>query len=100
MGPPLRWLSVYFAAVITGGSLVQTGETRYPIDVSKSTVRFSIEHVFAGRVTGSVPLQSGFVVLGAHSLVRLQSAPCSTRRALIPKTRIKPTRFAGPTSST
>jgi polyisoprenoid-binding protein YceI len=39
------------------------------IDPAKSTARFSIEHIFVERVTGTVPIVSGTVEVSAHSVI-------------------------------
>ena len=39
------------------------------IDPAKSTARFSIEHIFVARVTGTVPIVSGTVEVAAGSVI-------------------------------
>ena len=40
-----------------------------PIDVARSSAKFSVEHVWVERVTGTVPIESGTVTLDPNSLV-------------------------------
>jgi polyisoprenoid-binding protein YceI len=40
-----------------------------PIDVARSSAKFSVEHVWVERVTGTVPIESGTVTLDLNSLV-------------------------------
>lgn len=45
-----------------------------PIDVAHSSAKFSVEHVWVERVTGTVPIESGSVMLDPGSLVPLSVA--------------------------
>ncbi|HEV3157866.1 MAG TPA: YceI family protein [Candidatus Baltobacteraceae bacterium] len=60
---------------LTHGTLTFAGPTnQFAIDPVKSTVQFSIEHIFVDRVVGSVPLLSGTVNLPIDSLIPISAA--------------------------
>src|SRR5579872_5191662 len=68
----------YCAAVVLASALMSaaladpTGQRT--IDVSKSTVKFSVQHVFVGRVSGTVPIVRGQVILRANSPVPVSAS--------------------------
>jgi polyisoprenoid-binding protein YceI len=71
----LRCMVGCLAAVLTAGSVAYPADSTITraIDVTRSTAQFSVQHVFVDRVTGTVPIQSGVVVLPTNSLVPLSA---------------------------
>ncbi len=65
----LTWL-----AVAAGAARLDAATTERAIDVAASSARFSVQHVFVQRVTGSVPILSGSVTLNSGSLVPLAAS--------------------------
>lgn len=56
------------ALIIIAGSAAVTEETRV-IDPARSHARFGVQHIWVERVTGSVPIVSGTVMLAAGSRI-------------------------------
>jgi polyisoprenoid-binding protein YceI len=64
------------AGVLVAGSAALSSDSpiQRAIDVSKSTAKFSVQHVFVERVTGTVPIQSGFVLLPPNSPIPVSAS--------------------------
>jgi polyisoprenoid-binding protein YceI len=65
--PPAVVLSLILA-LCGSGAVAQTTQAR-AIDPLESKATFSVQHVFVERVTGSVPIVSGSIVLAPDSVV-------------------------------
>jgi polyisoprenoid-binding protein YceI len=65
MRVPIIALGLFF----TLGALARADGESHPIDAAKSKAVFSVPHVFVDRVTGTVPIVGGTVVLAPDSAV-------------------------------
>ena len=61
------------ASILTSSVAVAETATQRGIDVANSKAQFNVSHIFVEHVTGTIPIQSGFVTLAAGSLVPISA---------------------------
>jgi polyisoprenoid-binding protein YceI len=71
----LSFVICCLAAILAGSTALCASSTvTRTIDVTTSTAQFSVQHIFVGQVTGTVPIQSGLVILPANSLIPISAS--------------------------